>query len=43
LDKEVQFNKRIISEMIYIKKQNKSLNLQQDTEFLDSIYFNIIG
>jgi len=34
LDKEVQFNKRIISEIIYIKKQNKGLNLQHDTELL---------
>jgi len=41
LDKEVQFNKRIISEMIYIKKQNKGLNVQQDTELLD-IYSYIL-
>jgi len=42
LDKEVQFNKRIISEIIYIKKQNESPNLQHDIELLDPIYFDII-
>jgi len=43
LDKEVYFNKRLISEMIYIKKQQKGLNLQKDTELLDPIYSDIIG
>jgi len=42
LDKEPHYNKRLISEMIYIKKQTNSLNLQLDTERLNSIYFNII-
>jgi len=42
LDEEIHYNKRIISEMIHIKKQFYSLNLQHDTEFLDSIYFDII-
>jgi len=43
LDEKVYFNKRLISEMIYIKKQQKGLNLQKDTELLDPIYSDIIG
>jgi len=43
LDGEVYFNKRLISEMIYIKKQQKGLNLKKDTELLDPIYSDIIG
>jgi len=43
LDEEVFFNKRLISEMIYIKKQQKGLNLKKDTELLDPIYSDIIG
>jgi len=42
LDEEVHFNKRLISEMIFIKKQFKGLNLQRNTEFLDPIYSDII-
>jgi len=41
-DQEIHFNKRLISEMIYIKKQSKGLNLQKDIELLDPIYFDII-
>jgi len=41
-DEEIHFNKRIIFEMIHIKKQSYSLNLQHDTDSLDSIYFDII-
>jgi len=41
LDEEIHFNKRIISEMIYIKKQSYGLNLQHDTNSLDFIYFDI--
>jgi len=41
LDEEIHYNKRIISEMIHIKKQSYSLNLQQDTDSLNSIYFDI--
>jgi len=43
LDEEVYLNKRLISEMIYIKKQQKGLNLKKDTELLDPIYSDIIG
>jgi len=41
-DEEIHFNKRIISEMIHIKKQSYGLNLQHDTDSLDPIYFDII-
>jgi len=41
LDEKIHY-KRIISEMIYIKKQSHSLNLQHDTDSLDPIYFDII-
>jgi len=40
LDEEIHFNKKIISEMIHIKKT--SLNLQHNTDSLGSIYFDII-
>jgi len=42
LDEKAHFNKRLISEMIHIKKQSKNLNLQKDTELLDPIYSGII-
>jgi len=42
LDEKIHFNKKIISEMVHIKKQSYDLNLQHDTESLDSIYFDII-
>jgi len=38
LDRE-RFLTKLISEMIYIKRQNNSLNLQLDTECLDGIIF----
>jgi len=34
LDREQFLSKHLISEMIYIKRQNNSLNLQSDTECL---------
>jgi len=42
LDEEMNYNKRLISEMIYIKKQKKGLNAQTDTELLDPIYNELI-
>jgi len=42
LDEEAHYNKRLISEMIFIKKQSNGLNLHRDTELLDPIYFDII-
>jgi len=38
LDKETNYNKRLISEMIFIKKQIHGLNAQTDTALLDAIY-----
>jgi len=43
LDKEKQYYKRLISEMIYIKLQNNSLNLQTDTEVLEHVYVEILN
>lgn len=42
LDKESNYSKRIISEMINIKKQKNGINLNKDTESLDAAYFDII-
>lgn len=39
---ESYYNKRLTFEMIYIKKQKNSLNLQTDTENLPDVYNNII-
>jgi len=43
MDKESLWNKRIISEMLHISKQTKSLNLQSDTNSLHDSYFSIIN
>ncbi|EZA56075.1 hypothetical protein X777_03920 [Ooceraea biroi] len=42
LDHESFLNKRLISEMIFIKRQKESLNLQTDTERLPMYYVNVI-
>jgi len=42
LDCEPKFYKRIVSEMIHIKEQKVSLNLNSDTELLDKTYFDIL-
>ncbi|XP_071582148.1 uncharacterized protein [Temnothorax nylanderi] len=42
LDKEMLLNKRLLSEMIYIKRQRNGINLQTDTENLPDLYINII-
>jgi len=39
MDVERNLNKRLISEMINIKSQSKSLNLQTDMDSLDQAYF----
>jgi len=39
LDSEPFFQKRLISEMIFIKKRTMSLNKQDDTDRLPDIYF----
>jgi len=42
LDIEPSYTKRIVSEMIHIKKQSKGLNKQSDTDLLSDIYLPII-
>jgi len=39
LDVKRNFNKRLISEMINIKRQTKEINLQTDIEVLNRAYF----
>jgi len=43
LDKEPSYVKRIISEMIYIKRQHRGLNKQSDTDLLSDTYLPIIN
>jgi len=43
LDYESKYFKRIVSEMIHIKEQTVSLNLNSDTELLDESYFDILS
>jgi len=43
LDKETNYNKRLISEMIFIKKQIHGLNAQTDTVLLDAIYNDLLS
>jgi len=42
LDEEINFNKRLISEMIHIKKQKQGLNLKKDTDLLHPIYNELL-
>jgi len=42
MDFESRYFKRIIFEMIHIKEQKVSLNLNSDTELLDESYFDIL-
>ena len=42
LDSESSHNKRLISEMIHIKRQKQSLNKQNDIESLPQFYLQII-
>jgi len=43
LDYESRYFKRLVSEMIHIKQQKVSLNLDSDTELLDESYFDILS
>lgn len=43
LDEETNYNKRLISEMIFIKKQKRGLNSQNDTALLDPIYIDLLN
>jgi len=42
MDHESRYFKRIVSEMIHIKEQKVSLNLN-NTELLDKTYFDILN
>jgi len=43
VDRESNFYKRIIFEMIHIKEQKTDLNLNSNIELLDAFYFNILN
>jgi len=43
LDNEKQYYKRLISEMINIKTQKNTINLQSDTELLQQPYLEILN
>lgn len=42
LDSEINYHKRLISEMLHIKEQKNGLNLNKDTELLSESYFDIL-
>jgi len=42
LDSEPNYNKRLISKMLHIKKQAHRINLKIDTKYLDESYFNLL-
>jgi len=42
LDEETNYKKRLISEMIHIKRQKCGLNSQNDTELLDPLYHDLV-
>jgi len=43
MDRESNYFKRIVSEMIHIKEQKAGLNLNSDTELLNESYFDILN
>jgi len=43
VDKEKQYYRRLISEMINIKSQKNAINLQADTELLSQSYVEILN
>jgi len=43
LDAVSNYNKRLISEMLYIKEQTNGINSQKDTEFLDESYYYLLN
>jgi len=43
LDSERFLGKRLVSEMMFIKKQKSGINLQSDTEHLDDAYILILS
>jgi len=43
MDRDSNYYKRIVSEMIHIKEQKEGLNLNSDTELLNESYFDILS
>ena len=43
LDEERILNKRLILQMIFVRKQKNSSNLKNDTELLDPAYSNLLS
>jgi len=43
LDSKPNYNKRLISEMLHVKEHINNINLQKDTELLDSSYFCLLN
>jgi len=43
MDRKYNFYERIVSEIIYKKKQKVGLNLNNDTELLNDFYFDILN
>lgn len=43
IDKQTIYKKRLLSEMVHIQKEKRSINKKQDIEKLSSSYFNIIN
>ena len=43
LDKEQILHERLLSELIHIKKQKQSLNLQNNTLSLDPLYIDLFS
>jgi len=42
LDSELNYNKRLSFEMLYIKEQFNDINLQKNIDFLDDSYFCLL-
>ena len=43
MDTESNYNKRLISETLHIKKQLNGINLKKDTESLEDIYVYLLN
>lgn len=42
MDREKNYHKRLVSEMLHIKEQKNGINANKDTELLNSSYFDIL-
>jgi len=43
LDTESNYNKRLVSEILHIKKQKNGINSPKDTEFLEVSYYCLLN